>query len=629
MNKLIVYWIVISLLEINANALVWVDENILKDNLLKNPNDLNSRLIYARFLMEHNEISKAEALLHQTKQIDPKSKKLLKEIDKRKKNLILINRRMPIVKKTVTSSQVKSKKYTKAKKKSYSRKTVSKMAENKQYTIDRNRAFSLRWAGDIPQSRDLFRKLHQQNPADSEVAEEVMIDEKNFSPLISMYEKKLRKDPDNIVALEKISYLLQLDEQYVKALFYLKKLYDKTKKNVLLPQIADVALKMKDIDSGLFYWETYAKQSDTDLGWLDYGKNLNWAGRHDQAIIILSKISDDSNVSVEAKRLREEIQAYLQEKERIAAFSTQTTKEVLDVKEIITIMPDDSKSFLRDENLKMDIMYNRLRDSDGLQMNYHKIRSVYKNSHGVDLKAEVGHYYFRNGIDSFNGLNSFFSVGDDTIEIGAQIDTIENKTSILPYLRLMQKRDSHFFTLIASQRNVGFIKNALVPLRDNNILTSLQLTDYVEFSNKGELWASVDLSRDKYNNTIVTPQFNYRFWKKELLTYTLSTSLEGWYMANTKPSEDYYSPKKYDSTYMSASVTVPLSAYMTFDVMGGIGNSFESDVLLYKAGIWLNHSLKQGLSFRLGCSDNRAKATSSINKPYKYDLCDANLHYQW
>ena len=45
---------------------------------------------------------------------------------------------------------------------------------------------------------------------------------------------------------------------------------------------------------------------------------------------------------------------------------------------------------------------------------------------------------------------------------------------------------------------------------------NFQLTDYVYFSNDSELWASVEWGQDSLNNTIITPQFNYTFYKKEV-----------------------------------------------------------------------------------------------------------------
>jgi tetratricopeptide (TPR) repeat protein len=161
--------------------------------------------------------------------------------------------------------------------------------------------------------------LHQQNPTDKEIAEEVLIDQKKFAPLIALYEQKLRKEPHNPVFLEKISYIYQLDGQNDQALYYREKLYAQTKNIVLLRSMGDIALKMKQTNRGLAYWEEYAIKSDSSEGWLDYAKNLYWAGKYEQAQTILAKITDKSTVGAEAKKLTNDIGYYLQEKERLAA----------------------------------------------------------------------------------------------------------------------------------------------------------------------------------------------------------------------------------------------------------------------------------------------------------------------
>ena len=132
-----------------------------------------------------------------------------------------------------------------------------------------------------------------------------------------------------------------------------------------------------------------------------------------------------------------------------------------------------------------------------------------------------------------------------------------------------------------------------------------------------DFWWSMELSKID-NNIAFTPQFLYRLkrkdeWKSIEFYYYLS----GWYQFNQKENDCYYSPKKYDSTYIELH---PI--YKKLELIGKVGYSFEGQTKLYSYGFnfsneWLNFGCMRNFSYKTGFDT------------YWYEECELKAGVKW
>lgn len=271
----------------------------------------------------------------------------------------------------------------------------------------------------------------------------------------------------------------------------------------------------------------------------------------------------------------------------------------------------------------------RLNDTTNLNATTYKIIAEYTSPKQITLHGEAGKYTFSNQTDSLQGNTLFLWIGNEWIKGGAYVDSIEGKTDINPYVMLTYPINSHSLSLTAQRRNAGFVKNVIDPLRENNTLTMVALSDYVLFPDNDEFWGSMEIAWDEQGNKIFTPQFQYRFWQLPTEWLTWSVSVDGWYTFNSNPTSSYYSPSFADGTYLQNLVEIPLYEKINLNLMGGLGYSYEGSALLYKLGAWIERPLSNSLSFKLGCADYQSISASSTALPYAYNICDAKLMYSW
>lgn len=588
--------------------------------------------------------------------------------------------------------------------------------QSQRYDARKNLAYIARWQGDHTAARDIFADLHRENPSDEEVNEEVLFDQKQYSLLIAKYESLLRKNPNDLKSMERIAPLLTLNSEGERALFYYEKQYALTNNPNLLKEMGNVALGLKEAQKGLEYWYTYAKRIDTAQGWLEYGKNLYWSGRYQEALDTLRKIEDIPVVSAEVKELialimnkvsmnvsapidmnGSSIIAPVTEEQTDHAQATSYTQEaqfaekmrkegkfdqaarmyrllylrtsdpfygqlyaqslieagkVEEANAIYNVLviesPLPTVTLNGDKTLlsvplreivsaqnsesgksKIALTGERLTDTANLNAVTSKLIGEHTTSNQITLHGEVGSYMLKNQTDSLRGNSAFVSVGNGTIEGGVYADTIDSKAVFNPYLRISYPIQPHTISLTAHRRNAGFIKNAIKPLRDENTLTMVQLSDYALFPDNDEFWGAAEVAWDENGNHIFIPQFQYRFFQLPMEWLTWSVSFDGWYTLNSNPTNDYYSPTFADGTYLKNTVEIPLHEKIIFGLMGSLGYSFESEAYLYKVGGWIERPVFEGINFRVGCSDHKSISGSDGVLPYSYDMCDVKFLYNW
>ncbi len=502
-----------------------------------------------------------------------------------------------------------------------------------QFSGRKSLAFIARWEGDTSKAKKLFVSLHQEDPSDKEIAEEVMVDNKEFPFLIDEYEKRLIKEPENSAIIERIAFFLQQSGHNLEAVERLKILYAKTHKVELLRQMGELSLQMKQNKEGLAYLEEYAIKHNTPQAWLEYGKNLYWLGEFDKALLVLPKRSEDAKILKESWDLIKEIHRQQSPQSSQAVVPKQESllsqiESFFVGKSASTTVQSSKSEPLNLHGSSLGILAERLTDNAGLQVDSAKIRGVYQHSPQMRVTIDVGEYQYKNSTESLNGNSGFISVGNDNIEAGAFVDTIGNGVDIHPYLRLTHAWAPHSVSLSAYQRNVGFIKNAITPINRGNILTSVQLSDYALFDNGREFWGALEFAWDEENNTIVTPQFQYRFAQYTYPWITWSPSLQSWATFNSTPNTTYYSPSSADGTYGVVDVSFPLTNRFSLDLMSGLGYSFVSNLYLYKWGAWITRKVENGFDLRGGCSKDSSQGQGS-GIPYAYTTCNVNVIYRW
>lgn len=304
------------------------------------------------------------------------------------------------------------------------------------------------------------------------------------------------------------------------------------------------------------------------------------------------------------------------------------------VKKGETLLSVHPKEIVSTQNLesgtaKITLAGERLTDTNNLTVVTSKLIGEYTTSNQITLNGDVGRYTLKSSTDSLKGNSAFVSVKNNTIEGGVYTDTIESKTVFNPYIRISYPIQPHTISLTAHRRNAGFIKNAIKPLREENTLTMLQLSDYALFPDNNEFWGAAEVAWDEKGNRIFTPQFQYRFFQLPMEWFTWSTSFAGWYTFNSNPTNDYYSPAFADGTYLQNTIEIPLYEKIMFKLIGGLGYSFESDAYLYEVGGWIERPFFDGMNFKIGCSDHKSVSGSSGVLPYSYNMCDVKFLYSW
>jgi hypothetical protein len=109
----------------------------------------------------------------------------------------------------------------------------------------------------------------------------------------------------------------------------------------------------------------------------------------------------------------------------------------------------------------------------------------------------------------------------------------------------------------------------------------------------------------------------YRFRTDNIKDLEFYYYLSGWYQMNTTPTDCYYSPDFYDSTYLEVH-----PVYKKLELIGKIGYSFEGQSLLYSYGFdfgndWLSFDCMKNYSYKAGFDS------------YWYEECHLKAGVKW
>jgi len=212
------------------------------------------------------------------------------------------------------------------------------------------------------------------------------------------------------------------------------------------------------------------------------------------------------------------------------------------------------------------------------------------------------------------------------IKLGAEIgsyNTKNDKHNLIFYLHPnLEYKTKNGIKFQYFQSVTGRVKQSFCATDKGLKTDTLSISKYVGSLNLYDkditkfLYA-VDLSKTQDNITL-TPQFIYRFkpynrFKKLELYYFLS----GWYQANSKPTDCYYSPKLYDSTFVEIH-----PVYGKFELIGKVGYSIKKKNVLKTIGMDYT-----GEILTLGCRKNFTYKEGKDN--YWYLECYLDAGVKW
>jgi Flp pilus assembly protein TadD len=219
-----------------------------------------------------------------------------------------------------------------------------------------------------------------------------------------------------------------------------------------------------------------------------------------------------------------------------------------------------------------------------------------------------------------NGKFITLKVKKNPFILGAEIGKYEGFSYIYPYLEYSGYFDYKLYQDVVGREKESF---CAVDKHLNSLNFSISRYKGANFLQKKDIidyWYSLEFSKISDNNLVITPQFEYRFDKYNTISNDLSLYyyLSGWYLFDSKETNCYYSPKKYDSTFLEIH-----PVYKNIEFIGKVGYSFFENSLLYSYGINLQYTdLMQ-----LECMKNYSYKQSVSG--YSYIECFMNMGVKW
>ena len=211
-----------------------------------------------------------------------------------------------------------------------------------------------------------------------------------------------------------------------------------------------------------------------------------------------------------------------------------------------------------------------------------------------------------------------FRYKKDKWKIGIELGNYEDHNYLYPYIEYSNDLDYLYYQSITGKDQKSFCAVDKYLVTHHFIVSKYKgiRTKYnKELTDK---WYSFEISKIDSNNIVFTPQFAYKFKRKdEYKNIEFYYYLSGWYQMNTTPTDCYYSPDFYDSTYLEVH-----PVYKKLELIGKIGYSFEGQSLLYSYGFdfgndWLSFDCMKNYSYKAGF-DN-----------YWYEECHLKAGVKW
>ena len=295
--------------------------------------------------------------------------------------------------------------------------------------------------------------------------------------------------------------------------------------------------------------------------------------------------------------------------EVLATFDVNTTKKT-------NILKKRKTEITKINNVdKFGVLGQYDKDNTNMEFLQYGIYNKYKNLY-VDLQRWK---LFRNSKER-DGRFLTLKIQKGAMNFGGEIGNYEGFNYFYPALeyksyfnyKLYQSvtgKDKQSFCAI--DKHLNSINLEISKYKGANVLAKKDITDY---------WYSLGLAKVSDNNLVITPQFQYRFDAESSITQNTNIYyyLSGWYNFNSQENTCYYSPQKYDSTFLEIH---PVYRYL--ELIGKIGYSFLENTSLYSYGFdfqyndFLKFNCMKNYSYRDGISG------------YSYVECKLNAGITW
>lgn len=283
-----------------------------------------------------------------------------------------------------------------------------------------------------------------------------------------------------------------------------------------------------------------------------------------------------------------------------------------------------------EEPEQFSFRYRAFSDSDDVKYRRPEV-SVQKKWRDYQLQAALAAVEFRQPqCRNERGFQLDLNGRRDEITVGARLDNMRDQLHLMPYLRYQTQAKSVFTTWSMDYSSLFFDKLSCASL--DRELTRLQLTynQYRELGQKRSLWYAFALGRVSDDNIETIGQYDYAFYKGEMERLDYAAALNGWYIWNSQPTDDYYSPDFYDSSRVRLEATLDLGEELDLIANSSAGYTFTEKRALYDYGIWLKYPMvERGVDARVGCHKSNSGRTAQANRAYRSTNCTASLEYQW
>ena len=218
----------------------------------------------------------------------------------------------------------------------------------------------------------------------------------------------------------------------------------------------------------------------------------------------------------------------------------------------------------------------------------------------------------------------------DNFSLRLGMNDYDDFSEFVPTLTYANRYKKHSYNLEYTRQNALFYTYSLVPYEKRIKADHFSASDFVTFENKTDLWANIEINLFSNQDTEVTGQFDWVFYKDTAFTpkFTYALALEGWYASHSKQHSDFYSPSFTDATLLRFDPQYIFSKYIGVRGRVGLGYSVTDEVMPYKYGVWLFGEPANNLAYEIGCLESNA-ARLSYGKNYHYRECKASLGYSW
>jgi len=280
---------------------------------------------------------------------------------------------------------------------------------------------------------------------------------------------------------------------------------------------------------------------------------------------------------------------------------------------------------------RVEIKTERYKDINDVDFNRKTLSVSKKVSDNYRVKTAISQFKLEDQNGTERGKTLQAGVANKNLTIGIKVDKLEEYDVKSAYANYQIKTAEHSFNIAADRVPLPLFKYSVCSGQNKLHATRLRLTDYTEWEDKSMFWGAIDVMEvnDDERNTIITPQFDYRFDFRKSGNLSTNFSTSGWYQTNSDPTDCYYSPENFDSTYLGFHLDYNIAEDWLLKTKISAGYSFSDDVELYQYGVWLESELNNGLAVDLGCYKSNSGGKEGAVGAYGFYECQASLRYDF